>query len=96
MKINCEMLRKIYPHSDYKYCGKRFDYYLQEQNDLVYVSEKVKWYLFIPLYIPAVIHDFCVCCWYDGMREYHLPTRTITKFSFHSNPEYIKWKDSLN
>ena len=64
------------------------DYYADLKSNSIILTRKVKWPLFVALYIPALISEFFALIWDGGLSEFVFPTREMSCYG-----EYFDWDE---
>ena len=79
-------------HPFIKYCC---NCYLEERDASALLTSKVKWPLYILLFIPVHIIIFFYCLWDGGIKEYDIWERTITYMNGFTiyDTKYKEWKE---
>lgn len=79
-------------HPFIKYCC---NCYLKEQDASVLLTAKIKWLIYILLFIPVHIISFFYAAWDCGIRNYDMWERTMTSFHLYTiyDDKYKKWKE---
>lgn len=79
-------------HPFIKYCC---NCYLEERDARVLLTTKVKWLVYILLFVPVHIISFFYAAWDCGIRNYDMWERTMTSFQPYTiyNDKYKKWKE---
>ena len=79
-------------HPFIKYCC---NCYLEERDASVLLTAKVKWPVYILLFVPVHIIIFFYCLWDGGIKEYDMWERTMTSFHLYTiyDDKYKKWKE---
>lgn len=55
------------------------------------VVEKTKWWVFALLYIPALVFDFFICLWHEGLKHFSLPECPMKRTTlYEAEREYFK------
>lgn len=70
------------------------NHYIEDNDNSVKVITKIKWPVYIALFIPACIFQAVVLMWDGGLKEFSIEPRAIhTHIAWKSNERYKKFAE---
>lgn len=69
------------------------NHYIEDNDNSVKVITKIKWPVYIALFIPACIFQAVVLMWDGGLKEFSIEPHSYTHIAWKSNERYKKFAE---